>query len=81
MQEKEWGLIINMSSIAGLMGTYTDPGYGASKAGLIGLTKSFALEGARHSSTVNAVAPGFIDTGAIRLAGYEKIERYRNRCP
>jgi len=81
MLEKGWGRIINMSSIAGLMGAYMHPSYGASKAGLIGLTKSLALEGARHGITVNAVAPGFIDTEAIRLAGDEKIERYRDRCP
>jgi 3-oxoacyl-[acyl-carrier protein] reductase len=81
MREKGWGRIVNMSSIAGLMGAYTHPSYGASKAGLIGLTKSLALEGARHGITVNAVAPGFIDTEAIHLAGEEKIERYRNRCP
>jgi len=81
MLEKGWGRIINMSSIAGLMGAYTHPSYGASKAGLIGLTKSLALEGARHGITVNAVAPGFIDTEAVRLAGEEKLERYRNRCP
>lgn len=70
-----------MSSIAGMMGAYANPGYGASKAGLIGLTKSLALEGAPHGITVNAVAPGFIDTEAIGLAGAEKVERYRNRCP
>lgn len=81
MLEKGWGRIINISSIAGLMGAYTHPSYGASKAGLVGLTKSLALEGARHGITVNAVAPGFIDTEAIRLAGEEKVERYRNRCP
>ncbi len=81
MVERGWGRIINMSSIAGLMGAYAHPSYGASKAGLIGLTKSLALEGARHGITVNAVAPGFIDTEAIHMAGAEKVERYRNRCP
>ncbi len=81
MLEKGWGRIINMSSIAGLMGACAHPSYGASKAGLTGLTKSLALEGARHGITVNSVAPGFIDTEAIRLAGQEKLERYRSRCP
>ena len=81
MLEKGWGRIINMSSIAGLISAYAHPTYGASKGGLIGLTNSLPLEGARHGITVNAVAPGFINTEAIHLAGEEKVERYRNRCP
>ncbi len=81
MLAQGWGRIINISSIAGLMGAYAHPSYGASKAGLIGLTKSLALEGARHGITVNAVAPGFIDTEAVRLAGEQKLERYNGRCP
>ncbi len=80
MLEKGWGRIINMSSIAGLMGAIH-----IQLRGIQGRTdrshQSLALEGARHGITVNAVAPGFIDTEAIRLAGDEKEERYRNHCP
>ena len=79
MIEKGWGRIINITSIAGLMGAFAQPSYGASKAGLIGLTKSLALEGARHGITVNAVAPGFIDTEAVRLHRPEMLERVKNR--
>jgi 3-oxoacyl-[acyl-carrier protein] reductase len=79
MVEKKWGRIINISSIAGLMGAFGQPSYGATKAGLVGLTRSLALEGARHSITVNAVLPGFIETEAVKLQGPEILERYKNR--
>lgn len=56
------GRIINISSVSGLMGTAGQINYGASKAGLIGLTKSLAREVAGRGATVNVVAPGFITT-------------------
>ena len=65
MRKKRWGRIINISSIVAQLGSYAQPGYGASKAGLIGLTRSLALEGAIHGITVNAVLPGFISTEAV----------------
>ena len=77
MLEKNRGRIINMSSIAGSMGAYAQPSYGASKAGLIGLTKSLALEGAAHGITVNAVLPGFIETEAVKLHRPEMLERIK----
>ncbi|MFZ5572738.1 MAG: SDR family oxidoreductase [Thermodesulfobacteriota bacterium] len=67
MQQKQWGRIINISSFVGQMGAFAQPGYGASKAGLIGLSRSLALEGARQGITVNAVLPGFIETEAVKL--------------
>ncbi|MFH1091566.1 MAG: SDR family oxidoreductase [Pseudomonadota bacterium] len=67
MRQRKWGRIINISSVAALLGALAQPGYGATKAGLIGLTSSLALEGASLGITVNAVLPGFIDTEAIRL--------------
>jgi 3-oxoacyl-[acyl-carrier protein] reductase len=59
---QRWGRIINVSSISGVMGNPGQANYSAAKAGLIGLTKSLAREVGSRSITVNAVAPGFIET-------------------
>ena len=81
MKQKKWGRIINISSFVGLSGAFAQPGYGASKAGPIGLTRSVALEGAKHGITVNAVLPGFIETEAIKLHDPKMIDRIRVRTP
>lgn len=60
------GRIINISSIVGAMGNYGQANYAASKAGLIGLTKSLARELAKDQVTVNAICPGFMDTPMVR---------------
>ncbi len=78
MMTKKWGRIINISSITGTMGAKEHTSYGASKAGIIGFSKSLALEGGRYNITVNAVCPGFIDTETIALfddAMKERIAR------
>lgn len=62
MMKQRWGRIINMSSVAGVRGNPGQVNYSASKAGLIGITKSLAKELAGRSVTVNAVAPGLIET-------------------
>ncbi len=62
MMKERWGRIINISSIVGETGNPGQANYVASKAGLIGLTKSLAQEMASRNITVNAVAPGFVDT-------------------
>lgn len=66
LRKRKDGRIINISSIVGAMGNYGQTNYAASKAGLIGMTKSLAKELARDLITVNAVCPGFMDTPMVR---------------
>ena len=62
MIRARWGRIINISSVVGLMGNPGQTNYAASKAGIIGFTKALALEIGSRNVTVNAIAPGFIQT-------------------
>ena len=65
MLEKKYGRIINISSIIGQSGGFGQTNYSASKAGLLGFTKSLALETAKNGITVNAICPGFIETEMV----------------
>ncbi|MBT7522594.1 MAG: 3-oxoacyl-[acyl-carrier-protein] reductase, partial [Nitrospina sp.] len=73
MMKQRQGVIVNIASIVGIMGNAGQANYSASKSGLIGLTKTMARELAPRNVTVNAIAPGFIDTEMTRVLD-EKIK-------
>ncbi|ALC91739.1 3-hydroxybutyrate dehydrogenase [Bacillus sp. FJAT-18017] len=66
MKEQKFGRILNIASINGLIGFAGKAAYNSAKHGVIGLTKVAALEGAEHGITVNAIAPGYVDTPLVR---------------
>lgn len=81
MMKKRWGRIINISSVVGLIGNKGQANYAASKAGLLGLTKSMARELASRGITVNAVAPGFIETDMTSALTPEQREALAKQIP
>lgn len=81
MMRERWGRIINISSVVGEAGNPGQANYVASKAGLIGLTKSLAQEMASRNVTVNAVAPGFIETDMTAVLGDDLKANLLTRVP
>lgn len=79
MKEKGWGRIINMASVAGTLGGFGQASYSTTKAGIIGLTKTMALEGARYGITCNAVCPGIINSQGFHSIPEEMRERLIRR--
>ena len=81
MKTQNYGRIISISSIIGQAGGFGQVNYSASKAGLLGFTKSLAQEGARSGITVNAICPGFIDTEMVRAIPADILEGIVKRVP
>jgi 3-oxoacyl-[acyl-carrier protein] reductase len=81
MMRERWGRIINISSVVGESGNPGQANYAASKAGLIGLTKSLAQEIASRNITVNAISPGFIETDMTEALSAEVQERLLGSIP
>jgi 3-oxoacyl-[acyl-carrier protein] reductase len=79
MKEKSWGRIINMASVAGTLGGFGQASYSTTKAGIIGFTKTLALEGARYGINCNVVCPGIINSESFRLIPPEMRERLIKR--
>jgi len=81
MMRKRYGRIVNITSIAGIMGNGGQTNYSASKAGIIGLTKALAREVASRSITVNAVAPGFVATDLTATLPEDIAKRINENIP
>ncbi len=75
MRERKFGRIINISSINGQKGQFGQVNYSAAKAGEIGFTKALAQEGARSGITVNAIAPGYINTEMVQAVPKDVLEK------
>ena len=81
MRERRFGRVVNISSVNALSGQAGQTNYAAAKAGMIGFTKSLALEGATRNITVNAIAPGYTDTAMVSAVSPDVMERILKSVP
>jgi acetoacetyl-CoA reductase len=81
MRERGWGRIINIGSVNGQAGQYGQVNYAAAKSGIHGFTKALAQEGAKFGVTVNAIAPGYIDTEMVAAVPRPVLEKIVAKIP
>ena len=81
MRDRGWGRIVNIGSINGQAGQYGQVNYAAAKSGIHGFTKALAQEGAKYGVTVNAIAPGYIDTDMVAAVPPPVLEKIVAKIP
>jgi acetoacetyl-CoA reductase len=81
MRERKFGRIVNVGSVNGQAGQYGQVNYAAAKSGIHGFTKALAQEGARFGITVNAIAPGYVDTEMVRAVPGEVLKKIVTKIP
>jgi len=81
MRARGWGRIINIGSVNGQMGQYGQVNYAAAKSGIHGFTKALAQEGAKFGVTVNAIAPGYVDTDMVAAVPQDVLAKIVARVP
>ncbi|PCG15111.1 MULTISPECIES: acetoacetyl-CoA reductase [Sphingomonas] len=81
MRDRKWGRIVNIGSINGQAGQYGQVNYAAAKSGIHGFTKALSQEGAKLGVTVNAIAPGYIDTDMVAAVPPEVLEKIVAKIP
>ena len=81
MKDRGWGRIVNIGSINGQAGQYGQVNYAAAKSGIHGFTKALAQEGARFGITVNAIAPGYIDTDMVAAVPQDVLAKIVAKVP
>jgi acetoacetyl-CoA reductase len=81
MRERGWGRIVNIGSVNGQSGQYGQVNYAAAKSGIHGFTKALAQEGAKFGVTVNAIAPGYIDTDMVAAVPVPVLEKIVAKIP
>ena len=81
MRDRKWGRIVNIGSINGQAGQYGQVNYAAAKSGIHGFTKALAQEGAKAGITVNAIAPGYIDTDMVAAVPDNVLEKIVAKIP